>query len=436
MKILLIGHSCSPVHGSEPGITWSWAWELAALHDVHLLAHPEHRAETERFLASHPERSLQVHWVELPGWVDPWKPFGRRRWVRLHYLIWRRKAFHEAVKLNKIYRFDLVHHIGWMTVSAPPLTWKLGVPFVWGPVGGGQKVPEGFVRYTTGNRIDHALRVVRMRLLPFLPSLRSAVRHASLIFVTNEETQRILLRAGARHVELMIDAGVPPSAIPPEFPERPVHSNLTVLWASRFEPRKAFPLALEALERTSDPSIHLHVVGDGPMEATWTALTRHMGLKDRVRFVGRRPWPEMWSIFAASDVFLFTSLNDTFGSVVAEAMSQGLPVLTLAHQGVGHFVPDEAGIKVPVTSPDKTVRALADALDFLAAHPDVRRNMGYSAWSYAQTISWTKKAQQMTRRYEDVLRSPAGTPRRHAFPLTERVSKKREGVLRAPFAEE
>lgn len=426
MKILLIGHSCSPVHGSEPGITWNWAWELAALHEVHLICHPEHRVAVEQFLTSHPRPSLKIHWVELPRGIDPWKPQGKRRWIRVHYLLWQHIALREALRLNREHRFDLVHQVGWMTVSVPPLAWKLGTPFIWGPIGGGQRVPPEFIRYTDGNRLNQVLRTLRIVALPFLPSLRRTIRHTSLVFVTNEDTERVLQRAGARTIEFLLDAGIPPASLPVEFPDRPVGQGLTVLWAGRLEPRKALPMAFDALARTGNRSIHLVVAGDGPMRKSWQALASRRGLEDRVEFLGRVPWPEMRSVFSSSDLFLFTSLNDTFGSVVAEAMSQGLPILTLAHQGVGYFVPDDAGIKVPVTTPVETVDALAEALQFFASHSEARKDMGRAAWSFSRTITWPKKAKHMSSRYEEVLRSglrctsrPASTDANLDYPQPE-----------------
>ena len=67
----------------------------------------------------------------------------------------------------------------------------------------------------------------------------------------------------------------------------------------------------------------------------------------------------MAALFQRCDAFFFTGLRDTFGSVVLEALSNGLPVVTVNHQGVGAFVPEDASIKVPVSSLDDTVKDLA-----------------------------------------------------------------------------
>jgi len=145
------------------------------------------------------------------------------------------------------------------------------------------------------------------------------------------------------------------------------------------------------------------VAGDGPLRGVWEKLATQLGVEGRVRFLGQLPWAEMPKIFRGADSFLFTSLRDSFGSVVFEAMAHALPILTLNHQGVGAFVPSEAGIKVPVTTPAQTVAALAQALRQLAKSPQTRHEMGEAAWAYAKSQTWDCRAAQMSQWYEECL---------------------------------
>src|SRR5437879_6153339 len=129
MKLLLVGHTCSPLRGTEFGITWNWAWHLSAFHEVWVLTHPQYRKEAEDFLKSHPNPRLHLVWVALPRLYDPWKPSNGSRFLHLHYLLWQRAALTRASQLHQRYAFDLIHHVSWGTVSAPPQLWRLPVPF-------------------------------------------------------------------------------------------------------------------------------------------------------------------------------------------------------------------------------------------------------------------------------------------------------------------
>jgi glycosyltransferase involved in cell wall biosynthesis len=111
----------------------------------------------------------------------------------------------------------------------------------------------------------------------------------------------------------------------------------------------------------------------------------------------------MPDLFRQADAFLFTSLRDTSGSVVLEAMAHALLIITLDHQGVGEFVPSDAGIKVPVTTPGKTAATLAQEIRRLGASMEMRVRMGEAAWAYARTQTWDRRAAQMSRWYHQCL---------------------------------
>ncbi len=110
----------------------------------------------------------------------------------------------------------------------------------------------------------------------------------------------------------------------------------------------------------------------------------------------------MFELYRQSDIFLFTSLRDSFGMQVLEACSQALPVVTLDHQGVGTFVPAGASIKVPITTVAGTIQGLASAMDLLAASPDLRCRMGTVGWNFARTETWDARAQRMPALYEQL----------------------------------
>jgi len=405
MNILLVGHAYGPGLGSEPGLTWNWAWHLSASHQVWVLAHPKWRDEVERVLVETPNPNLHVVWVTLPPRIDPWDHRRGERGIRVHYLLWQRAAFRTASRLHRHLGIDLVHHVSWNSLSGPPLLWRLPVPFVWGPVGGGQLAPVAFRRYFGRNWRFQALRNSRVRLLPYLPMLRRTVRRSALLLATNRETARVMEAAGGQGVRFLYDNGLSAESLPACPPERAPSAGLTLLWAGRLEARKALPLLLEAMARTRDlePAPRLLVAGDGPLRAEWETMAGQLGLGEQVRFLGLVPWRQMPTVFRDADAFAFTSLQDSSGSAVFEAMAYALPVLTLDHQGMAMVLPDDVGIKVPVTTPEETVAGLADGIRRLARSPDVRRGMGEAAWVCANSQTWARRAALMSSWYHEVV---------------------------------
>jgi glycosyltransferase involved in cell wall biosynthesis len=400
LKILLVGHAFWPGEGSEPGLTWNWAWHLAQHHDTWVLAHPLHRETVEAAFLGHSGPAPHVVWVDVPR-----EPEQGERGIRVHYLRWQRAALAQARRLHVAKNFDIAHHVSWGTILAPPGLWRLGVPFVWGPIGGGQTAPLRFGRYLGWRgTLGEAGRNVRRRLLPLLPPLRRTAANSAVVLATNRETMEILYRVGARRVELFLDNGVGSDQfIARQRIQRP-GDQFELLWAGRLEARKALPLALEAMARVRDLPVRLRIAGEGPLRAAYERQASRMGLTESVRFLGFVPRERLLSdLFASSDAFFFTSLQDSFGSVVIEAMATGLPVLTLDHQGVGAMIPEQAAIKVAVTSPASTVQSLAEAIRILARSPDLVRRMGDAARHYAVTESWNRRVIRMNALYKSCL---------------------------------
>jgi glycosyltransferase involved in cell wall biosynthesis len=160
---------------------------------------------------------------------------------------------------------------------------------------------------------------------------------------------------------------------------------------------------LRALAVCKYHEICLLVAGSGSEQAQMESLTRSLGLTDRVEFLGRVPHETMEALFQNCDALVFTSLRDSFGSVVLEAMSNGLPVVALNHQGIRAFVPDDASIKVPVNSPQQVTRDLAQAFEVLGSNRELLLTMSRAALAFAEKQTWKRRAESMNKLYADTI---------------------------------
>jgi glycosyltransferase involved in cell wall biosynthesis len=411
MKVLLVCHAFAPGRGSEPGFSWNWATRLSAEHDIWVLAHPEFRPDVEAHLASHPNPRLHVVWLQATAW-DPRRGQGGVVW---HYLRWLRQAQRLGRSLHAEISFDLVHHLSLSTISAPPAWWKLDIPFVWGPLGGAQLCPSDLLELFGNHRWREWLRPLRLGLLRVYPPFRAAVARSAAILATNHETRRFLGEVASRPVTLFWDSGVEDEVLPPR-PARPAQrETMRVLWASRFQKRKALPLALDAMVLLRGAPVTLVVAGGGDEAGAWRALVNTMGIQDRVEFLGELDPPRMHEEFRRADVFLFTSIRDSFGTVVLEAMTHGLPVVALDIHGVAARMPAAAGIKVAAQSRVATAAALASALLALSEDPELRHELGVAAWDYAATQVWSRRVAEMSALYRRVATAvPVPGPATHA----------------------
>ena len=143
MKVLLSAYACEPHRGSEEGFGWNWSTHLAKEgHEVWVLTRNWAQAEVEKEMSENPIPNLHFAYVDIP---DRYKPamkgiFG----VYAHYFLWQRAVYRYANELVKTTPIDLAHHVTWGSLIGGSWLWKLDVPFIFGPVGGGQVAPEAF----------------------------------------------------------------------------------------------------------------------------------------------------------------------------------------------------------------------------------------------------------------------------------------------------
>jgi glycosyltransferase involved in cell wall biosynthesis len=406
MKILLSAFACEPHQGSEAGNGWAWAHGLAqAGFRVWVITTADGRPAIERHLATEPEPNLTV--IVIPKPELPRKILTGQLGYYVEYWAWQQCCYRTARKLHQSIQFDLVHHVTWGSLQLGSPLWRLGRPFLFGPVGGGQVAPPRFKDYfETGWRLEQLRTFVVTYLTGVLFGAGRTVREAATILVSNSDTARLVRRLGGKDARVFFDTAVPTHflgdrGVPPAHVKS---GRFEVLWVGRLLPRKAVRLALEAIAQV-DRSIPLRltILGGGPMERFLPGWIEQLNLADRVSWRGQVAYSEVLAAYRISDVFLFTSLRDSTGSQLIEAMAFGLPIVTLDHHGAHDFVPDTAAIKVPVTEPATAVRELAAALTELWRDPARLHRMGANSLAFAQDQTWDKVLQRAIDIYRKVI---------------------------------
>ncbi len=135
------------------------------------------------------------------------------------------------------------------------------------------------------------------------------------------------------------------------------------------------------------PEATLTLVGDGPDRESFESLARALGIAERVCFAGARPLHEMPTWYAHADLFLYTSLSETYGQVVTEALWCGLPVVAFADgMGVSGQIADgvDGALVEPGPDADQADHAFAHAALRLLSNRDLRRRWAQSARTNAR----------------------------------------------------
>ena len=113
--------------------------------------------------------------------------------------------------------------------------------------------------------------------------------------------------------------------------------------------RKAIDQLITVMSGIGADSVHLLILGTGPMEQSLREQARDLGVKDQVHFLGYVEEREKFGILKISDVFVSTSQHEGFGLVFLEAMASGLPVICYDHGGQTDFLANgQTGYVLPL----------------------------------------------------------------------------------------
>lgn len=408
LKILISAYACRPDKGSEPGVGWNIVRSLARHHDLCVLTREDNRPAIEAELNKCPIANLQFIYFDPPIWAA-WLPPAQVP----HYYFWQVEAYFTTRRLLQSHRFDLIHHVTYVRYSTPSFLSLLPLPFLWGPVGGGEQAPDSFWQsFSLRGKVYEILRTFSHRIGEKDPFTRATARRSILVRATTRDTAERLTKLGATQIQVSSALGLSQVEIDRLAQYKlPTSSSIRFFTVARLLHWKGIHLGIQAFAKMNQPSTSEYwILGDGPERKSLEALANKLGVAGRVKFLGELPRIETLQKLADCHVLIHPSLHDSGGFVCLEAMAAGRPVVCLNLGGPAVQVPKEAGILVPADNPNQVVHDLAQAMSKLAADEVIINQMGEVGKQHIrEQFSWEAKGTQLAKLYRDYLNSHATT---------------------------
>jgi glycosyltransferase involved in cell wall biosynthesis len=399
LKVLMSAYACEPDKGSEPEVGWQWAVHMARFHDVTVVTRANNRSRIEFALAQIPGPHPSFMYYDPPGWIVALKKKGLP--MAVFYFLWQIGVRrHLAPRLRE---FDLIHHITFNSFRQPGFWWGTGKPVVLGPLGGGQICPWPFLSTFGSQRIPETLRSLSVEASALMPHLHFCFNSASVILTANRETTERIPRAFQHKVQSMLETAVPESQVQPPLIPRS-SSPVRFIWVSRLEKIKACSLVLNAfaLALKTEPRLRLSIVGSGPDEAELKAQAERLGIQPTITWYGRVPKNDIPALLRQHDVFIFSSVRDTSGNVLLEAMAAGLPAITLKHHGASEIASDDTALRIEPTTVAETTTGMSEAMLRLARSSELRSKLAAGAHQrILERFTWERKGEQMDAIYRE-----------------------------------
>jgi UDP-glucose:(heptosyl)LPS alpha-1,3-glucosyltransferase len=163
--------------------------------------------------------------------------------------------------------------------------------------------------------------------------------------------------------------------------------------------KKGLVALIEALAELKDLPLVLVVAGkDDP--TPYRSRLRELGFEEKVKFCPSRADVQWY--YAAADVYVGPSLEDTFAQPPAEAMACGLPVITTATNGTAEIMTD--GVDGLILPDPNDVAGLAQRIRWLYEHPDERDRIAGQAAVTASNYTWDRNGTEMRAIFAEALR--------------------------------
>ncbi|NNF32748.1 MAG: glycosyltransferase [Saprospiraceae bacterium] len=175
--------------------------------------------------------------------------------------------------------------------------------------------------------------------------------------------------------------------------------KFTILIACRHVWEKNMALLIELYTKylKDEKDICLVIAGDG------IARTEMESKMEGAIFLGSVDQDYLAMLYASSDLFLFPSTSETYGSVVVEAMSCGCPCIVANGGGSQSFITDGTnGFTCNVTDPDDFYKKIV----LLKNDTLLREHFIKEGLVYTNSLNWDKIANQ----YFKIVDECAGRP--------------------------
>lgn len=402
MKVILSAYACEPGLGSEPGVGWNIAKHLSEQVELLVVTRKSNQSAIESSNEPWVDRVRWLYW-DPPKSLTFWKK--RNRGVQLYYMIWQfgiRQVVEECIQSEK---FDLIHHVTFGKYWMPSFLASLPLPFIFGPVGGGEKTPPSLApEQPISSKLLDAAKSLASSIITRI--FRSYYHQAAWTFAATSQTEQALRKLGVTKISLLPQSGISEGEIEilsssrqhsvgPEHPLKLVTACRLIHW-------KAVDLAIEAVALASKSiPVKLTVLQSGPELGRLKKLASSLGVSDIVHFKGRLPTlNDVYREIASSDALVHPALHEAFGQSCLESLAIGTPVICLKWGGPSLIVDSTSGFVIEPDSRANTILHLSNSIIELNRYLQNGQSMAEQCRLRAfGAFSWSRLAFLITNKY-------------------------------------
>ena len=399
MNILYIAYSCDPYCGSEDKIGWNVPLEASKKHHVFVLTKEEHRENIMKYCNENGINNISFFFADIN---DIYKKVFRTPFYSGRLNIWHKKAFPIAKKICSENEISIIHQVAPIEFRSIGKYYKIpNTKFICGPIAGGQNVPKSLSSYLGREKPLETVRKLINQIYKIKIKFTGILKKCDCILYANNETKEYLEPSSDRIV--IPDTALTKSELSPIAEYSGSKDECIFLAVSRFTATKGYNLLFDALKLIPDSlNFKLRIIGYGPLENEIKSLFASDEKAMRhTEFLGKLPFSEMNSQYRSADVFVFPSFREATGSVILEAMANGIPVITENRCGGSVICSPENSYLYSATTKEEYINNLSSAMLHCINNPDEVQKKGRAARIAANGFTFEEKIKAYTIIYEN-----------------------------------
>jgi glycosyltransferase involved in cell wall biosynthesis len=391
--ILISAYACEPLKGSEQGVGWNWVLQIAKSNYVHVITRTNNKEFIEEYLPDSVADNITFHYYDTHRIIKNLK--NKAKGLYFYYLFWQIGIIPTIKKIiirNSInYSMHLTMGSFWMPTFLP----FFRVPFIWGPLGGGECVPKSFLNdFPLKQRMIQRIRYW-LNASSFLnPLIVLPSKKAVAIIARTKNSASVIPEKYQNKVSVMLETAMENEVF--QFEKKSFFSENKItklIITGRLVPFKNVISAVRALTYLI-PSykIHLTIIGNGPEKERIEQEIVKNNFEDKVTFVSEVNRLDVLNELKKSDIYLFPSLREGGTWALMEAMAIKLPVICLNWTGMEIITDNKTAIHIPITTPKQMPKDLADAIRKLIDQPELKESLGDAANKRIKDVfNWDSK---------------------------------------------
>jgi len=399
--ILVSAYACEPIKGSEPAVGWNWVIQLAQKNIVHVITRINNQEPIENNLPKDLITNIFFHYYDSPMFIRRLKRGDKG--LYFYNLCWQIGIVPLAKKITKQYNINYTIHLTFGSMWMPTFLPLLKIPFIWGPIGGGECVPCSFIQILPWKqKIIQLLRYCLNATTIINPLILLPSWKAKVILVRTPNTQKAIPFFFKKKTRVLLETAMDEQI----FARKKKDNNsdvVNMIISARLISIKNIPIVIRSLKYiNTDEKWQLTIIGSGPDLHIINEEIRKYHYTN-VKIIPFMPREESLEQIESSDIFIFPSLKEGGSWALMEAMAIGIPVICLNWAGMAVETDEKSAIQLPVTNPKQMEKDMGEAINRLINSLELRIKMGIAGRKRIKEIfNWDAKGVFMEKLFSEL----------------------------------